>query len=524
MCAVYLLQAGTVFSAGKLDGTPPPQASVVTTSKGILQGIQTGGVYSYKGIPYAKAPVGDLRFAPPQDTEPWDEVRDCTEYGPIAIQYPNSYVVTKNPEQSEDCLTLNIWTPAAPDADERLPVYVFIHGGGFGFGSGNEIRYDGTNFAQNGVIMVTINYRLSTLGFFSSQETYNRYGTTGNWGLLDQIKALEWVRDNIASFGGDPGKVTIGGESAGSVSVSALIVSPRAEGLFRSAIMESGSVLGIPSLAASRGNLQTSIETSLLFAKIFGAADNADGLEQLRLVDADILNYLSPFALSQGPAPQAFFYTPIFDGGTLPKDPAAAIGEGNFNKVNLLVGFNHDESSLFIQDPVDNAYYKTIAARVIGKDWRVYVDHFPVDENNSALQRTRQLFGGTWFVADTKVFGDLVAAHGGKVFMYNYNYVAPGSPLEALGAYHSSELDYVFNSSALRGVKNKKMALEMFTRWVNFIKNADPNIGAPPPTATQWPRYDPEKAEVIIFDNEVTAGPLPDRETVDFIANILPHP
>jgi para-nitrobenzyl esterase len=518
-CLVYLLLAETVFASPAREAVLSRQ---VVTNKGSIQGlVKEDGIYVYKGIPYAKAPVGDLRFAPPQDAEPWAGVFDCTEYGPIAVQYANSSVVTKNHEQSEDCLTLNIWTPCSPDADDKLPVYVFIHGGGFGFGSGNEIRYDGTSFAKNGVVMVTINYRLSTLGFFSSEETYNQYRTTGNWGLLDQIKALEWVRDNIANFGGDPDKVTIGGESAGSVSVSALIASPLAKGLFRSAIMESGSILGIPSLTASRGNLQKSIETSRLFISIFGYSDNEEGLEQLRQVDADMLNYLSPFVLDQSAALQAFFYTPLFDGTVLPKDPVAALREGNFNKVNLLAGFNHDEGSLFIPAIADSGSYKTIAARVIGKDWRIYVDHFPIDENNSALQRARQVFGYTWFATDTKVFGDFLAGKGNRVFIYNYNYVASGNPLEDLGAYHSSELDFVFNSGVLSGDKNKKMAQEMHTRWINFIKNADPNIGAVPPTATQWPQYDPAKPEVIFFDHEVTTGPLPDKENLDFVAELL---
>lgn len=512
-----LLLAETVLASGARALVP----AVVTTNTGPIQGVETAGIYTYKGIPYAKAPVGDLRFAPPQDAEPWTEVLDCADYGPIAVQQDTISMAVENSAQSEDCLTLNLWTPAAPQTQDKLPVYVFIHGGGFGAGSGNETRYDGTRFAQNGIVMVTINYRLSTLGFFASQETYNQYGTTGNWGILDQIKALEWVRDNIAVFGGDPDQVTIGGESAGSVSVSALIASPLAKGLFRSAIMESGSLLGIQSLTASRGNLQQSIELSRLFANIFGASDDEAGLKQLRQVDADMLNYLSPFVLDQTSALQAFFYTPLFDGTALPTDPVAALRNGNFNQVNLLVGFNHDEGSLFIPVTADTGSYKTLAARAIGKKWRTFVERFPVDEHNSAAQRTRQVFAYTWFATDTKVFADALADNGSKVFMYNYNYVVPGNPLEDLGAYHSAELEFVFNSSALTGEANKKLAQEMHSRWINFIKHTDPNIGITPPTDVPWPQYDTKKAEVLLFDKAVTSGPLPDKENHDFVADLL---
>jgi para-nitrobenzyl esterase len=517
-CLVYLLSAKTVFASPAREAVLSRR---VVTNKGPIQGLGNGdGIYVYKGIPYAKAPVGDLRFAPPQDVEPWTEVLDCTDYGPMAIQRPISAIVTKNPEQSEDCLTLNIWTPCAPDTKDKLPVYVFIHGGGYVIGSGNELRYDGTSFAQNGVVMVTINYRLSTLGFFASEETYKQYGTTGNWGTLDQIKALEWIRDNIADFGGDPDKVTIGGESAGSWSVSALIVSPLAKGLFRGAIMESGNIFALQSFTMYRADLQKSIAASQILAGIFGASDSEEGLKQMRQVDASVLNYFSPFISDQTITP-AFFYSPVFDGTVLPKDPVTAFRGGNFNKVNLLVGFNRDESTLFIPATTDNKDYETIASRTIGKGYTAFVDRFPVDENNTGAQRAQQLFSYSNFSAGSKVFVDTLAPDN-KVFMYHYNFIAPNDPRAALlGAYHTAELAYVFNSSAITGAENQKFAQEMHTRWINFIKNGDPNIGATPPTATQWPQYNPAKTDVIFFDKEVRTGPLPDKENLDFAAELL---
>jgi para-nitrobenzyl esterase len=475
----------------------------------------------YKGIPYAKAPLGDLRFAPPQDKEPWTKALDCTDYGPMAIQQVTSAIVTEKPDQSEDCLTLNIWTPAAPDTTDKLPVYVFIHGGGYVIGSGNETRYAGTSFAQNGVVTVTINYRLSTLGFFASQETYKQYGTTGNWGTLDQIKALEWIRDNISAFGGDPDQVTIGGESAGSWSVSALILSPLAKGLFRSAIMESGSALGILACTTSRGNMEKSIAVSRRLAGIFDAADNAEGLAQMRQVDAGILNNFSPFAYDQTTTP-AFFYTAIFDGTVLPADPVAALKEGKYNRVNLLVGFNRDEGTLFVPAAIDNKVYETMAARIVGNKWRTLVDRFPVDERHSAAQRARHLIAYSNFSAGSKFFADTLAWDNNPVFMYNFNFLIPDDPLAALlGVYHTAELAYVFNSVGISGKESKKMVQEMHSRWINFIKTGDPNRSIAPPSAATWPQYDPAQPEALCFDHAVSPSPLPDKENLNFMIELL---
>jgi para-nitrobenzyl esterase len=526
VCVLSLLSIDTSFASGTRAQAARQSVATkvaIVTKNGPLAGLETEGIYAYKGIPYAKAPVGDLRFAPPQDVEPWTAERDCTKYGPIAVQQFTVPDVLDNTDQSEDCLTLNIWTPTAPRTSDRLPVYVYIHGGGYEAGTGNAKSYDGTSFARNGVIMVTINYRLSTLGFFASQETYNQYGTTGNWGILDQIKALEWVQKNIADFGGDPAQVTVGGESAGSWSVSALILSPLAKGLFRSAIMESGTILALPTVTPYRSNLQKSIGLSQVIADLFGASDTAAGLNQMRKADATVLNYLSPFTPDQSVVP-AFFMLPVFDGTVLPLDPVAALRAGNFNHVPILIGFNRDEGALFIPPTIDSKSYEVFALRTIGKNWRTIVDHFPVDEHNSAAQRAQQLLAYEWFSGGAKLFADTLAGDN-KVYMYQYNFVRP-SPFPGLpsGAYHGAELAYVFNNLAIRGSYEKeqeKLAEEMHIRWINFIKTGDPNIGINLPTDNTWPQYDPAKAEVIFFDGNVTVGTLPDRENLDFAINVL---
>ena len=519
-----LLQAEMVFARGVPGFVQDSGDVVLNINTGTIKGLKADGVYAYKGIPYAKAPVGDLRFAPPQDVQPWAEVRDCTEYGPIAVQKVTIAMILDNPEQSEDSLSLNVWTPVAPNkGGDKLPVYVFIHGGGYGAWTGNDKTFDPKSFAQNGVVAVTVNYRLGVLGFFDSQETYNRYGTTGNWGLLDQIKALEWIQDNIAAFGGDPDQVTIGGESAGSWSVSALILSPLAKGLFHRAIMQSGSILSVQNVKPSRGDLQQSIAESQILAGLFGAADDAEGLAKLRQVDADVLNHLTPFAADQTGAMAAFFMAPTFDGYVLPKDPVAALRAGNYNKVDLLIGFNKDEGTIFIPSTTTSQFYEGFAARTIGEKWRSFVEHFPVNEQNSATQRARQLLAYTWFSAGEKIFADTLAQNS-RVFMYNYNFIAPNNPRSVLGAYHSAELAYTFNTIAIKeltGEENEKIAQEIHLRWVNFVKSGDPNIGVKLPTPTQWPQYDTVQNQVLFFDNEITTGPLPDKENLDFTAELL---
>lgn len=258
------------------------------THSGSVVGILSDDIAIFRGIPYAAPPVGELRFAPTKPVAPWTEPLDCTEFGATAVQKE----ARNGLPMREDCLTLNVWTPALPktgETGEKLPVYVYIHGGAYAQGSGSDPLYDGTAFAKRGIVAVTINYRLNVLGFFASKETLSRYGTTGNWGHLDQIEALKWIRENAASFGGDPDRVTIGGESAGSYSVSALMLSPLAEGLFQGAILESGTILALGgSSFYSKGSPERSAEVFRMMSWLFEARDDADGLAKMRAADADI--------------------------------------------------------------------------------------------------------------------------------------------------------------------------------------------------------------------------------------------
>ncbi len=505
-------------AAASADQAAPVQ---LQTPSGPIEGAAEGGISIYKGIPYAKPPVGDLRFAPPQDVEPWTEALDCTGFGARAVQKitvgPGNGLPADFP-MSEDCLTLNVWTPAT-DTDAALPVYVWIHGGGFAIGSGAEPDYDGASFAKEGIVTVTINYRLNALGFFASRYTYNKYGTTGNWGLLDQIKALEWIKANIGAFGGDSGNITIGGESAGSYSVSALIASPLAGGLFQRAIMESGSILGVPgNNFYSKGDLARSIELNRMMAYTFGAADDAKGLAALRSADADVLAQMSPL-LQDFTITPAFMFTPVFDGHVLPRDVYKALQDGKFNKVDLLWGYNADEGSVFIPAETDARAYEMMAARMFGYEkGQAVLKRFPVDGAHTPGQRTREILGYGMMDAVMKPFADALANAGQSVYGYKFNYQTPENASIGLGAHHGSEIAYAFgNLPETAGAEQQALSKEMFTRWANFIKTGNPNAGG----GVRWPKYDARNAQMLMLDKKITAAQMPDKENFAFMAGVM---
>lgn len=500
--------------------TKPIQTIKLQTPSGPVLGALNDGIAVYKGIPYAQPP---LRFAPPEKVKPWTEIRDCTRFGAIAPQTGGPVGNLKGMKQSEDCLTLNIWVKEkAANANKKLPVYVWIHGGAYANGSGAEPTYEGTAFAKEDIVVVTINYRVNALGFLATQETYNQYGTTGNWGTLDQIEALKWVKDNITAFGGDPDRVTIGGESAGAYSVSALILSPLAKGLFNNAIMESGSALAIPANSQyARANLERTIETSQQLMSTFGIKDDAAGLAKLRTVDKDVLVRMTSI-VSDFTKLTAYVQMPVFDGYCLPKKPLEALKNGNVNNVNLLWGFNADEGSMFIPDTADKAQYKMVAAKIFGYDKSLEVlEKYPVNETNPAYRRTRQAFAHGMFSTVMKPFGDSMHNSGKNVYAYYYSYATPELKKANMGAAHASEIAYAFgNLPANATDEQKTLSKEMFSRWAAFIKTGNPNT-ASSPSGVEWEKYNPQSQRMIVFDQKVKSAKNPVFDDMAFMENIL---
>ncbi len=517
-CLAFLILA---IGPARDSHSAEPSSQIVETRFGPVKGGESDGIRIFKGIPYARPPVGDLRFAPPQSPLPWTEPRDCTRFGDIAVQNRGAGSLTPSSlAMSEDCLSVNIWTPTKPGDGQKLPVYVFIHGGAYATGSGSIPIYDGASFAKQGIVAVTINYRLNALGFFASDETYRQYGTTGNWGHLDQVKALEWVRDNIAAFGGDPGKVTIGGESAGSYSVSALILSPMAKNLFHGAILESGTVLAVPAISYyAKGDLRRSIRLCSMLAEMVGATDDAAGLEKLRKIDSRVLSRITKFQADQTTL-LAFFLMPVFDGAFLPTRPVAALSAGEFNQVPLLFGFNSDEGTLFAPADSDDGAYGMVAAMALGDKADKALARFPVADGVTAGERTRRLLTYTMFTAGMKVYADAFAEQGQDVYAYNFDATTARTLEAGLGATHALELPFAFNTLSALGVKDaahEKLSNEMHRRWANFIKHGNPNAEG----ESIWPKYDKASPQVMRFGDEIKAVPLPDREDMEFMIKLL---
>ena len=302
------------------------------------------------------------------------------------------------------------------------------------------------------------------------------------------------------------------------------MASPLARGLFRGVIMESGALLSLPALSPyAKSDLQKSIAVSGMLAAVFGAGDDADGLEKMRRADAGALAQFSAFLPDQTLTP-AFFLTPVFDGRVLPKDPGGAMSSGDFAGVHLLAGFNKDEGSLFIPKGSDGNAYKMLAVRMFGSEnGQRILERFAVDAHNTVLQRARQIVAYGVFAAGTKRTADIVANAGNSVYMYTFTYAAPEDKRKGLGAMHTGELPFVFNTLAqgtASGPSAAKLAEAMHARWANFIRSGDPNIGEALPDGVEWPKYDAKNAGVLFLGEKIASGPLADRENIDFAADL----
>jgi para-nitrobenzyl esterase len=447
------------------------------------------GVRCFKGIPYAAPPVGALRFRPPAPVLPWGGVRPTDTFGRNAVQgivFDDIDPFTLG--VSEDCLTLNVWTPAECDSSERLPVMVWIHGGGFAVGSGSEPRYDGVALAARGIIVVTVNYRLNALGFLAhpALTAESPDHASGNWGVLDLVAALTWVQRNIAAFGGDARAVTIAGESAGSAAVSILMASPLAKDLFARAIAESGAFFEGP--ARKLEELAAAEQAGLAFARKLGA-ENADDLRKLA---ADEILAASP----------GMGFRPIVDGHVLPQSPANLIAHGLHSDVPLLAGWNKDEGFSFPL-PADRAY-DDVVREMFGTRASAVLEAYPCGDAASA----RALAGDSRIAHSTWAFIEAQKASGAAdIFRFRFDR-APltpqgwfgDRPSRDAGAFHAGELLYVFDTlDAFPWVIDEAdRAIATLTGgwWSNFVKTGDPNG----PGLPRWPSYRGAAGPVMHID------------------------
>ena len=465
----------------------PDRKSVqVQIINGTIEGnIEPGGVYSFKGIPYAAPPVGDLRWKAPEPARDWKGVLQTKRFGASPMQ-PAIYkdMVFRSSGMSEDCLFLNVWAPSKPHKN-KLPVFVYFHGGGFIAGDGSEPRYDGESMAAKGIVMVTVNYRLGIFGFLTlpGLDKESPWHSSGNYGLLDQNAALKWVHKNIAAFGGDPSRVTIGGQSAGSMSVSSQMASPLSKGLFARAIGESGSVLG--------NLLPRSLKASEKMGAAFLSMANASGVEDLRKMPADKL--LKIYSLPDAPR-----FGPTIDGYFFPHSPAYIYERGLQADVPLLAGWNSAEVSyrqlLKKELPTPDNYKKAVTG-LYGKYADKLLKLYPGNSSDEVVKSATELAGDRFIAYATWKW---IFAHsitdGYPVYRYVYKHLLPpaidtgiNGVSGNIGAPHSAEIPYALgNLNLVKAYRwtadDYKVSATMQAYFVNFIKTGNPNGNGLP----QW--------------------------------------
>jgi para-nitrobenzyl esterase len=503
--ALALAISGLAFVPGdsvKVDG-------------GLISGTTADGVRSFKGIPFAAPPVGELRWKAPQPVIAWDGVRQCDAFGPQCPQAPypaGSMYYSPPQEQSEDCLYLNVWT-AKPS--EKRPVMVWIHGGALTRGSGSNRVYDGTAFAKKGVVVVTINYRLGPLGYLAHPEltAESPQHSSGNYGVLDQIAALKWVQKNIAAFGGDANRVTIFGESAGSWSVNTLVASRLAKGLFHRAIGESGGSFGPGTyLKEDRNALPSAEKIGAAFAKAAGA----DSIKALRALPAERI--IDVF--NNDPEGKKFRTQPIVDGWVLPDEIRNIFAKGKQNDVPVIVGSNANEMTTLT---VPASVPKTIEdyRKRVEPQYRDMIKEFdalyPVKSAEDVVAAYLGSLRDVAFTLPMRTWARMTSTGRSKAYLYFFSHVPPNPNSKYLGAYHASEIAYVFNNlnrqnAALQEI-DFKLADMMSTYWVNFATTGDPNGKGLP----KWMTYNSDTEAYLDFGDAVRLRNHLLKDQLDFL-------
>jgi para-nitrobenzyl esterase len=513
-------------------------ADRVATASGPVEGTRTAnGVRTFRGIPFAAPPVRELRWKAPQPVKPWTEPLVADRFGPRCMQRPiYGDMSFRSSGVSEDCLYLNVWTPA-DRADAKLPVLVYFYGGGFNAGDGSEPRYDGESMARRGIVAVTANYRLTVFGFLAHAELSKEspYRASGNYGWLDQVAALQWVRANIAAFGGDPARVTIAGESAGSISVSALMASPLSRGLIAGAIGESGAMIAPTRQPIPLAEAEKDGET-------FAAAAGASSIAALRGMSSDEL--LAVTARPGLPRPNC-----VVDGYFMPKTVLDILAGGEQARVPLLAGWNSEErgvGALLAGAPPTPEHYAAAVTKAFGERAADVLKAYPASSEDEVKISGTALSGDQFIAFGTWKWIDAHARTGGAP-VYRYYYTRPRPPMRPemgnaiagtaggvirggegarpaapAGAVHSAEIEYVMGNLATNTVfawtPDDYKVSETFQSFVaNFVKTGNPNA----PGLPSWPAVSgTQPAHVMQIDVESKAVPDTTRSRYELLESI----
>ena len=483
VCALLFL-----LTAVSLSATPPKNPTLVKTSYGAITGLASsdGAVVSFKGIPYAEAPIGDLRWRAPKPLARWKGTLNADHFGSSCIQGPNNEFLPWTKEfmyvtpVSEDCLFLNIWTPKTNPA-AKLPVLVYIHGGAFTSGSGDVPVYDGESLARTGMVIVTINYRLGPLGFLAhpALTAESPHHSSGNYGLLDQIAALDWVKQNIHVFGGDPTHVAVAGQSAGAMSVADLLASSLARGLFSAAIADSG--------IGGRGVPMQSLAEAEKSGVAFATAKKADTAESLRAIPA-----------SQLIASPGSRFAPVVDGWVVPGNPMElTTGSGTDNDVPVMTGFQANDAALGGSRAGTRQQYEKHARQAYGPMADEFLKLYPVESDDEAKQQEDavgrdRLRAGLYLWAAARA-----NTHRSPVYAYYFDRAIPWPAHPEFGAFHSGELPYTFGNLGKMDrpweAEDRTISTMMMTYWKNMAASGDPNGASVP----HWAPVDPSTAAVM---------------------------
>ncbi len=467
-----------------------PSLDVVSLDSGKIRGTLNDGIWTYLGIPFAAPPIGDLRWKEPQPVKPWDGIRDANKFS-AACPQPKTFLYNMG-EMNEDCLYLNVWSPAK-SPDDKLPVMVWIHGGGFSTGSGSQSMYSGKNIAGQNVVVVTFNYRLGPLGFLShpllSKES--THGVSGNYGLLDQVWALKWVQKNIKAFGGNPNLVTIFGESAGGRSVTDLMISPLTDGLFQRAISESGTFPD-PYPREADNTVAKAEKTGLDVAARLGCDTTPDVLAAMRQKSADDL---LKAAYPKGSGDSTGKYQPVIDAWVIPDNPWSLYTAGKQKKVPLLIGTNLNEGTIFVlPDPAVQKMsvedYAAAMKSIYGDNAAAALAKFPANDKSAVPAAFAKMHTVMGYSAGALHAADTTAANGSQVYMYRFSHI-PDTALKPFGAFHGSEIFYVFGNFKSDNVEipdvpaERQLSQTLMKYWTNFAKTGNPNGQG----LSEWPNW-----------------------------------
>lgn len=484
-----------------------PMLSQIKTVKvvgGTVEGIINNGIASFKGIPFAAPPVGDLRWKAPQPVIPWEGVKRVDAFGATPMQDKKmSRMLAQNPIMSEDCLYLNVWS-GAKDVNEKLPVMVWIYGGGFAAGSTSTPIYDGTSFAKNGVVFVSIAYRVGAMGFLAHPDLSKESGKgSGCFGIQDQVAALKWVKENIAKFGGNPENVTIFGQSAGSFSCSILSAVPDAKGLFHRIIAQSGAYMEPLRYGNEAGQHSVSLKLAEETGREFLSKLGADNIDAARALSAeDIQNSI--------PSLPVFKFWPVADGITIPGDLYEQYLAGKFNDVPVIIGTNSDEGGSFV--PFAQALKPDGFEKMIRDGYGPVADGilkvYPHTTDLETFKSEKDIWRETLFAWPAWAWANLHTKKSkSKTYVY---YFDVHNDKSKDGAIHSAEICYVLGFPyGINGGKpspNDKYVMNLMNSyWINFAKNGDPNG----PGLPVWSTYDQKRRKTMIFDDSTSVRPLP---------------